>query len=100
MNSEKFERLQDSSAQQLAEKFKAMKEHAEHIVNQRIEAMKSTGEAYELSEDEERMIRAYRSFVTRMRPGAIFSWETPRRNLGIVTPADVSIIRDPQDVSV
>ena len=62
--------------------------------------MKASGEAMEWSADEERLLRAYRGFVTRTKPGTVFSWESPKATSQIVTPADVSIIRDPSDVSV
>ena len=100
MNSEKFPTLERRATDSMTEKLNTLREHAEHFVAQQVEAMKASGEAMELSSDEERLLRAYRGFVTRSKPGAVFSWESSKAGPQIVTPADVSIIRDPSDVSV
>lgn len=74
VNTEKFQELESESSENLATKFKAMQEHAEHIIREKTQQMISDGRAFELSEDEERMLKAYRGFKNRSAPGSVFSW--------------------------
>ena len=100
MNQEGFEKLEKSSATTLVDRFAALREQAEQVVAERVEALKATGDAIELSDEEIRMIRAYRRFVSRTKPGGVFSWRSRDATENkIVTPGDVSIILDPQEVS-
>lgn len=98
MNSDKFPQLQDRAASSLVDKFAAMKEHAEHVIAEKVEQMKANGEAHELTDDEERMLLAYKAFNARSKPGSVFSWRTPK-TAGIVLPTTTSLIHDPQQVS-
>lgn len=98
MNSEKFPELERRSASSLADKFGAMKEHAEHVIAEKVQEMKASGEAHELTDDEEAMLIAYKRFYAKSKPGSVFQWRTPRVQQGIVTPTTVSLILHPQEV--
>lgn len=46
-------------------------------VHQEIEAMKAEGKAFELTDEEERMLISFRRFKVRMRKdGEVFTWQT------------------------
>ena len=99
MNTEKFPELESAASENLASKFQAMKEHAEHIIHEQARQMIAEEKAFELSEDEERMLKAYRAFKNRMTPGAVFSWESPAVENCIVIPESPSLIIDPREVT-
>lgn len=99
MNTEKFAELESKASESLVSRMQALREQADQVIHEQVETMKASGAALELSDDEERMLRAYKAFVRRTKPGAVFSWKTPVVPAAIVTPDDVSIILDPQDVS-
>lgn len=99
MNNSRFEEAALKIADSMKERFGTHREHAEHFAKQSLDNMVEREEAYKLSDDEERLLRAYRAFVVRSSPDSIFSWKSPKGRKGIVTPPEVSIIRDPQEVS-
>lgn len=99
MNVDKLDHVQNDAADSLASKFEAMKEHAEHFIHRKMEGMVDEGEAFALTDDEERLLTAYRGFKSRSMPGAVFSWTTPTDSAEIVVPATPSLIHDPRDVS-
>lgn len=96
MQREGFEELQSLATIKLHEKFGLFKEHVEHLVNQSIEEKIDKEEAVVLSEDEERMLKEYRRFKCRSKPGDIFKWQTPENDIKIVTPEEPSLILDPR----
>ncbi len=98
MNSDKFPELERRSTDSLLDKFGAMKEHAEHVIAEKVEQMKAEGLAHELTDDEEAMLIAYKRFYAKSKPGSVFQWRTPRVQSGIVTPPEPSLIRHPQEV--
>jgi hypothetical protein len=98
MNSDKFPELERRSMTSLADKFGAMKQHAEHVIAEKVQQMKDEGLAHELTDDEEAMLLAYKRFYAKSKPGSVFQWRTPRVQQGIVTPPDVSLILNPQEV--
>ena len=51
-----------------------------------------------LSDEEIRMIQAYRQFVRQNKLGKIFSWKSNVDDL-ILLPIDINLIQDPQNVS-
>jgi hypothetical protein len=69
---------------------------ARQQVQREIEHMKAVGEAYELSDEETRMLTAFRRFKSSCKAGAVFSWQT-RPTEGVTVHADTSLIRDPQE---
>lgn len=98
MNVDKFPELEKRSTTSLADKFGAMKEHAEHVIAEKVQQMKAEGLAHELTDDEEAMLIAYKRFYAKSKPGSVFQWRTPRVQSGIVMPPDVSLILHPQEV--
>ena len=75
----------------------ALKEHAEHAAFQAVNKLVEDGRAVELSDDEMDMIKAYRRFVARSRPGKRFKWTTPTEP-SLVIPEAPSLIIDPREV--
>lgn len=96
MQQEKIEEFQSEVIKSLRERFLLCKEHVEHVVDQKIQLKVEKEEILELSEDEERMLRAYRQFVSCSMPGATFAWLTPEDNTELVFPETPSIIQDPR----
>lgn len=99
MNSEKMESLKTGIRGELEKQVGTLKEHAEHFAAQQVEKMVEQEEAYELSDDEERMLKSYRQFVRSSRPGSVFSWKSLRCDNKILLPTEVSLIEDPSNVS-
>lgn len=97
MQADQFERLINQEGSHLASQVKMLREKAEHLIAEHVEALKERGEAFELSEDESRLLMAYRAFKSRSPSGAVFSWKTPEEN-GIVLPISPSLIVDPREV--
>ncbi len=50
----------------------------------------------QLTEDEERMLAAYRRFRWRSKPGAAFRWKSPGKE-HLVTPPEPSLLIDPNE---
>lgn len=96
MQQEKIEELQSEATRALHDQFELCKEHVEHFVDQKIQLKVEKQEILELSEDEERMLIAYRQYIYRSMPGSVFSWITPEDDKIIVTPETPSIIQDPR----
>lgn len=70
--------LGESSSARLEEIFRLKSEmkalEADAVIRERLEEMKGDGSVLMLSEDEERMLRAYRSFRLRSKYGDVFKW--------------------------
>jgi hypothetical protein len=98
MNYDKFPELENRASSELTNKFLAMKEHAEHVISEKVKEMKAEGLAHELSDDEESMLLAYKRFYVKSKPGSVFQWRTPRVQQGIVTPAEPSLLGHPPEV--
>ena len=98
MNSEKFPELESRASTSLVDKFSAMKEHAEHVIAEKVQQMKDEGKAHELTDDEESMLLSYKRFYAKSKPGSIFQWRTPRIQQGIVVPPEGSLLTHPQEV--
>lgn len=97
MHSDESKLIQSDIAKSL-EGLGGLREHAEHFANQAIAKKIDTGEVLELTEDEIRMIKAYRQFVARNQPRKRFKWLTSNEQ-GIVIPPDPAFLQDPRDVS-
>ena len=66
-------------------------------VHQTIEAMKAEGKAFELTEEEERMLQSFRRFKLRMKKdGEVFTWQT-RRPEGVQLVEDTAEILHPNE---
>jgi hypothetical protein len=99
MQAESFRDLTAGVGDSLIRKYAAMKEHAEHIATEQVTAMKESGEAVELSDDELDMLKAYKRFVARSKPGAVFQWRSPE-TAGFIVPPSPSFLVDPREVAV
>lgn len=98
MHSDESKLIQSDIAKSL-EGLGSLREHAEHFAHQAIAKKLDTGEVLELTEDEIRMIKAYRQFAARNQPGKRFKWLTSNEQ-DIVIPPDPAFLQDPRDVSV
>ena len=91
MQEQKFEVLEDTAVENLerrslsaAMKDAVRKLEARAIVHETVERMKADGEAFELTEEEEKLLVAFRRFKLRMRKdGEVFTWQT-RKPEGVV----------------
>lgn len=71
---------------------------ARAIIDQQIKTMKEEGRAFELSEEEIKMLESFRRFKVRMRKdGEIFTWQT-RRPEGVQIVEDTAEIIHPSEV--
>lgn len=98
MNSEKFHELENRAS--LSEEMDHIKKlEARSHVQREIEAMKSEGAAFELSDEEVKMLRAFRRFKLRMRrDGETFTWQT-RRPDGVQIVEETAEIVHPSEIA-
>lgn len=96
MNSERMEKAIGDIAAKL-EQQGGLREHAKYLANQTMADMVDKQEAFELTEDEERMLKAYRKYRERNATG-VFAWKV-EQDLSLVVPESPSLIVDPRDVS-
>lgn len=71
---------------------------AQKVIHSEIEAMRAEDKILALTEEEERMLRAFRGFKARTKPGGVFKWQT-RKGDTVVAAPETALIADPQDVS-
>ena len=98
-NSYELNRLQADASERFKELSGAHAEIAEHFVEQELTQRVDKGFVLQLSEDEERLLKAYRSFVARSPGGEAFKWHPPKPE-GIVVPAEPSLLVDPREVNI
>lgn len=99
MQEQKFERLKESAVESIERRSmsSAMKDairklEAKAIVDETVQAMKERGEAFELTEEEEKMLVAFRRFKLRMRKdGEVFTWQSRK-------PEGVQIVQDTAEI--
>jgi hypothetical protein len=78
MQDEKFSEL-EGRASRIGELDEIKNLEARARVHRQIEQMKAEGKAFELSAEEEELLRAFRRFKLRMRKdGEVFTWQTSR----------------------
>jgi len=99
MNVEKFQPLIENAGAELSSITKLFREKAEFLVAEQLEVMKEEGSVLEMSEDEIDLIKAYRRFKERSKPGSVFGWKSPIDSK-IVIPNQVSLLVDPREVEV
>jgi DNA transposition AAA+ family ATPase len=58
-------------------------------IHSAIEEMKEEGKALVLTDEEERILRAFRRFKNGCKPGGVFKWQT--------RPVETGLVRDPQE---
>lgn len=97
MNTERLEELDNTIAENLTT-MGGLREHAEHFAKLTVEKMVDQGTAIELTDDEERMLKAYRGFRQRNASG-VFSWAMEDTKLAFVVPEAPNLIIDPRDMS-
>lgn len=104
MNSTELNAMQAASTSKLRQAFDGLvKEKAEHLIDLEVQQRIEAGMAFKLSDDEERLLLAYRRFVARSRPGMVFSWQTPNDDpsgVTLVLPSEPALIHDPREVVV
>lgn len=99
MQEQRYEELETRAAAELEadERTLAAKLQASKVIHNELESMRQEDKILLLSEEEERMIRAFRGFKVRTKPGGVFQWQT--RPDAAVVAGQLSLIQDPQDVS-
>lgn len=97
MQEQKFEEL-ENRASLSAELDQIKKLETRSRVHQEIESMKAEGKAFELSSEEEEMLRSFRRFKLRMRKdGEVFTWQT-RKPEGVQIVEETANIIHPNEV--
>lgn len=100
MQQEQYNELNERSAELLERNALTLEAAlaAKQKVTSVLEAMKSEDKILMLTEEEERMLRAFRAFQSGCKPGAVFKWQTRPAEPGVVLAQDTGLIRDPQEV--
>jgi hypothetical protein len=106
MEQRTYEQLGDTSSERLEEVFRQRSEikalEADAVIRQRLEEMKGDGSVLMLSEDEERMLRAYRFFRLRSKYGDVFKWRCHGKDAAISGAAieahrETGLVIDPRE---
>lgn len=101
MNSETYSNLKNAATAELfTTKDQDQSAGAKKAIAKELLRMTEAQEVNILSDEEERMLRAFRRFKLGCRPGSVFKWQT------VPTPAedrpvihtDTALIQDPQEV--
>jgi hypothetical protein len=96
MQEPKFDEL-ESRASHVAANDAIKKLEARSRVHEQIELMKAEGKAFELTSEEEDLLRSFRRFKLRMRKdGEVFTWQT-RRPEGVQIVQETAEIRHPAE---
>lgn len=100
MNSENFNELRDRAAgsvdRTLAEEF--FDQSIRKAILDETEKMVESGQAYQLTDEEERLLRSFRRFHLRCKPGAVFKWQTRPVAEGVTIEPNTGLISDPHEV--
>lgn len=97
MQEQKYNEL-ETRASETAELDAIKKLEARARIHQEIELMKEEGKALVLTDEEERMLRAFRRFKLRMRKqGEVFTWQT-RMPEGVQIVEETANVVDPSEV--
>lgn len=94
---QKLNEIRTAVGDEIRQQLSVMQEHAEHFAHKAVDDMVERGDAFELSDDEIRMLESYRQFCNRNASG-VFKWQKPADE-GIVIPKKHSFISDPRDKS-
>ncbi len=98
MNAEKYSELERRSSDELENLLSHQRTLAQQVIKSEVSQMIATGEAFALTGEEERMLRAFRRFKINCKPGAVFKWHTRPDPAGVVLAEDTGLVRDPQEV--
>lgn len=95
----KYNELETRASAELEQEFSALERKlmARQMIHREIEEMKKTGEAHSLSDEEVRLLTAFRRFKAQCKAGNVFKWQT-RPAEGVTLHTDTSLISDPQEV--
>lgn len=104
MNAEHYHEAVAESTLELRERIEGLsKRQAETLVQEQLNNMTRDGRAVLMSDEEDRMIRAFRSFKSKCRrQGEVFKWQTgPSITVEqmIVDPAETSLLHDPAEAT-
>jgi len=105
MNAERIPEAVGESIERLPEILKGMtRREAERSIGEQFEAMKQDGRLLLMSDEEERMIRAFRRFKMNARKhGEVFKWQTRLPEFceesRLIVTEETALIRDPQEVA-
>lgn len=92
-----FDELTERATDTVLGEFPALQEAASVAVRGELEAMQVEDKVLILSEEEERMIRSFRRFKSKMRkPDEVFRWQTAR-DPSVILPEPEVLIQDPQE---
>ncbi len=108
MNSEKFSELKRSSSAEfqsvlelermLQQKEGDLRVAARNVIHSQVENMIETGQAFQLTDEEERLIRSFRSFKAKVHTSrALFRWRTSPDPAVIVSAPERVLVSDPQE---
>lgn len=77
MQEEKYDELRNRSTDMLEHLFGQERAIAQQAVRSEMDKMVKSGEALRLSDEEERLLKAFRRFKGRMKKnGEVFKWQT------------------------
>jgi hypothetical protein len=95
MQENKFQEL-ETRASEVGVTDQIKKLEARALVHQEIEAMKAEGKAFELSAEEEAMLKEFRVFKLRMKKdGEVFTWQTRKPDGVQIVPESTPVLTHP-----
>ena len=99
MNSENY-RIAQADVSSLMQELlpSARKSVVDKAIGQVFDRMVEQGQAHLISNEEERLLKAFRRFKLGCKPGAVFKWQT-HPEAGVIVTTETGLIRDPQEVA-
>lgn len=100
MNIESFKSATYEAIERLPEQLRTLSRmEAEKAIEQQLNAMKRDGRLMLMTDEEERLIRAFRRFkMHAKKAGEVFKWQT-RPTRDVLISEETALIRDPQEVA-
>lgn len=99
MNQNTYNELEQRSDEELKRAFSQItQKQAESVIHRQLENLKAQDKILILTDEEERLLAAFRRFKARCRKdGMVFTWQT-RREPGIIQPQDGFLIESPEEM--
>lgn len=99
MNSETYRDVQAEVTDLISKELpSARRSIVDKAIGETLAKMVESGRAHLVSDEEERLLKAFRRFKIGCKPGAVFKWQT-HPEAGVIIVQETGLISDPQEVA-
>jgi hypothetical protein len=96
---ESYDEMKSRASNIMDDIFTIDKIFARQAINQVSEEMVREDKVLILSDEEERLLRSFRSFKAYCKVGAVFKWQTRPTGELVVMATETGLVSDPSDLS-